>query len=172
MLIGYVALFYFHPSSKTFNKMLLSFTPRLWLSNLVGGLVLIVIARCKVDTDEAGDANNDKRKRILASRSQHLLDNRIVSFWSRILYTIHLLHLNFVRAVTWVGPNVTDANFPHAVVLVKGLMLYACTVAFSAPVTAVEQIFLELRSYVKSKVGKTSEKPAKRTYDPASVLLL
>ncbi|PXF42136.1 hypothetical protein BWQ96_08168 [Gracilariopsis chorda] len=162
MLMDYFALFYFHPSSKTFNKYFGALHEGFGSALVVGGLGLIVMACCRVDTDEAGDLNHDKRQRVSCSRLQHLLNNPIISFWSRSLYAIYQLHPNFVRTVTWVGPNVADENFSHAVVLVKGLMLYACTVAFSVPVIAVEQVCLELRFYLKNKAEPTSAEPSKK----------
>ncbi|KAI0562168.1 hypothetical protein FGB62_65g210 [Gracilaria domingensis] len=155
MMLDFFALFYFHPSSKTFNEYFGALHEGFGSALVTSGLGLIVMATCTVDTDKLDE--KPPRNGVGSSRgSTSLLNNRVISFWSRSLYAIYQLHPIFVGVVTWVGPDITDANYSHAVVLVKGLMLYACTVAFSIPVSVVEQMFLEVRSYIKRRLEPSS----------------
>lgn len=152
MFTSYFALYYFHPSSKTFNEYFGALHEGFGSAVVVGGLGLVVMASCTIDAHQAGNAEeHENRQPVSASPLQRLLNSHVICYWSRSLYAIYQLHPSFIRAVTWVGPNITDANYSHSVVLVKGLMLYACTAVFSAPMNVLEQIFLDARSYIKNK---------------------
>ncbi|KAI0562167.1 hypothetical protein FGB62_37g28 [Gracilaria domingensis] len=161
MMLDFFALFYFHPSSKTFNEYFGALHEGFGSALVTSGLGLIVMATCTVDTDKLDEKH--PRNGVDSSHGlTSLLNNRVISFWSRSLYAIYQLHPIIIRVVTWVGPDITDANYSHVVVLVKGLMLYACTVAFSVPVTVVEQMFLELRSYAKRRSESSSAETGKK----------
>lgn len=162
MLLDFFALYHFHPSSKTFNKYFGALHEGFGSAAVVGGLGLIVMVSCRVDERKHSDIRREKSGRVSSSRLQRLVNNHFISFWSRSLYAIYQLHPHFIRVVEWVGPDVTDANYSHAVVLVKGLVLYVCTFALSAPVNALEQVFLDARFWIKNKLELSSFENARK----------